>query len=1087
MAIRNRYFPGSTVSRYLPPGERSWSGVVYQSGKPVLDSELTLSQDVEREVRSIQNASSGWVSDLVGSTKDPITHFTTGSATNTLNLQKLLARIAGDTVVVEYTGTTTPGTNVIQLSPAPIHGGAPPDVKRTDFVFLEVFYAVVASSPRATATVTVAVNADLVNGDVITIGGVALTAAGAPGVNEFLIGGSAAATAQNIATAINSGANGFTGICTAQTDITLPAQVNLRAADALAGAAGNGITLVLTLANAGSLTASGVLFAGGADTLNKPTQASIYRHGNRLAPSGVNFVDDISDATIGTESTRRVQLQYRIRATGQTEAVNFKTQNGFSNPLVRAQGAMGAPVVGYPFVPADGVSVNANSSALNYGIVDPALWIAGDGSQASATALGTVDGYAYALPICFVFRRNDAYNGGASQGFDPLNNTNGALPLTHGIFVNPIIGSIPVDTSDRPDGRFHDRILREDVLDLRRHMVGIGGLKAELESQMGAFLDGTLRTWALDASDKNGLGSGSGDVGTQFLVCNEVGRSGAKGGVSPSSGDTPRGDSIADFDHVRRRFADWPVVEKLVLPVLPTDTSLGSPGKFVIKASPGYTTWEEGDLLCIDLDSLDGTGIGDWSPTPSGAPVGGGTVSALWPPGTMVTGLLRVIHDDGHYTAAISKDVQIDQVRGIGTTNLEILLGSNNRIASGGLPPGPTYPLVGVNGAPDANSPRRIWVELEITYPRGSGPTDTPDALVVPDPAVYPVGPILEDDPTQQSADFEELLPPQFRPSFRELALEYIANNGTPGGGGPISDSVVSDTPTQIRLPRRVYGNATTLQTVTDSVSTLTRAVNTATSEYGSSSRLLKLQAGQPLSGGGQTLCNVEYFSQDPLPNSGAVGYQVAVYFRTTSPQTLGVQAGVPATYPLPSTLVLTPLVMPRDLWTGLVGAGSVMLGFPYSTPLQNVAVNGSVGPGDYPGEWALSGLTDISVSDFNADTGLLNLHQLVPVDGNQDFTFSSPGVDPEFRVAYRISDPAAYRPTAMAQPLSGVCTHKVFFPFLATPATDSTFCRKGEFLLVVVSRYAVLDADNSVRFTDSNNRACAAVYRTRGLLVVGV
>ena len=64
MAIRDKYFPGSTVSRYLPPGEHSWSEAVYQSGKPVLDSELILSQEVGKEIRRLiqqHETPSGWL------------------------------------------------------------------------------------------------------------------------------------------------------------------------------------------------------------------------------------------------------------------------------------------------------------------------------------------------------------------------------------------------------------------------------------------------------------------------------------------------------------------------------------------------------------------------------------------------------------------------------------------------------------------------------------------------------------------------------------------------------------------------------------------------------------------------------------------------------------------------------------------------------------------------------------------------------------------------------------------------------------------------------------------------------------------
>lgn len=1092
MAIHDKYFPGTALSRYLPPGEHSWDEAVYQSGKPVLDSELVFNQEVGRELQKLvqgQTVPSGW---LRGPTPlDPRTDFSTGAAANELNMRKRVALVANMPVVVEYTNTTTVGDNIFQLEAAPIFGGAPPDVKRTDFLFLEVWRCVVSNSPRATATTEVITNANVTVGDQIVINGTPLTAtAGVPAADEFQIGGSEAATATNIAAAINLGTNSFTGICTATVDVSNPNLVNLRAADPFAGTAGNAITLALVLTTAGCTVVNGgagpTLFSGGADTANKPTQATIYRHGNVDAPAGVNLTDDIADPVVGTETSKRVQIQYRIRATGQSEAVNFKTENGFSNSNVLAQGARAAPVALYPFVPADGSTVSSNSSAAAFGTVDSGLWVAGDGSSTAAAALGTVDGYVFAIPLAYVFRRNDAYNGGAGGGFNPLSNTNGALPQAHPGFVNPVIGSIPVNTSDRPDGRFHDEILPADVLDLRREVVPGGlDLKAELERQMTLLLDGELGTWAIDAADKNTLGAGSGDVGAQFLVCNEVGRSGAKGGVAPSSGDTTRGDTVADFDHIRRRFADYSVVERRIFPILPDDDSGTEPGKYVTKATGGYTTWQEGDVINVDLAALDATGLGDWANAPSGTPFGGGDVTNLWPPGTKVTDVLRVIHDDGNFGAAINKDVEVDQVVGVGTSLVQLTLGANNLQANGGLP-GATYDLVTPSGGPDTGSPRRIFIELEITYPIGSGTTDTPDAEVVPAPTVYAGGPVVENDVSQRPDDWEGVITPAFREGQREVGIEYIANDGSGAGSGtPITDFVVSDDTVSLTMPRRIYGSGVTTTTVTDQNDLGPRPVDTTATEYGSSSRHLEIQGGSPLSGGGQTLCQVTYFAQDPLPNWGAVGYQLAVYFRSNAPQTVGVQAGAPATSPLPSTLTVRPLVMSRDLWTGTAGTGSPEIGFPYANPLDPIAVNGDLSPATFPGEWILQATAQISVGDFDAQTGILCLQQMVAADGNQDFDFTDLDVDNEFRAAYKVSDPAAYRPTAASQPLSGLAPHKVFFPFLARASADSLLFRKGEVLLIVVSRFAELDSDNVVRFTDTNNETCAAVYRTRGLLIL--
>ena len=69
----------------------------------------------------------------------------------------------------------------------------------------------------------------LVDGDVVNLAGIPLTArAGAPVADEFQIGGSAAATATNIANAINLGTNSFSGFVSAVIDPTVPSRVQLR-------------------------------------------------------------------------------------------------------------------------------------------------------------------------------------------------------------------------------------------------------------------------------------------------------------------------------------------------------------------------------------------------------------------------------------------------------------------------------------------------------------------------------------------------------------------------------------------------------------------------------------------------------------------------------------------------------------------------------------------------------------------------------------------------------------------------------------------------------------------------------------------
>lgn len=1075
MAEHDRYYSGSAVSRHLITGERSWDEAVYQSGRPGLDSEQILNQEIAQTVRSLlfqKTVPSGWLRGPgQNNPADDFQYPVPTALPDAFLMKKRTAVVAGRPVTVEYTDLSTKGWNVIQLDTAPVNGGAPPDVKRTDFVFLEVWLALVSNSPNASGTCQVLVAPTT---GTITIGGFPLTPAGGartPGADDYdNTLGTVGAIAAEIVAAINDAANSFAA--------TVTAQINPMATDTVwifsnvSGAAGNLITLAESTGGT-EFVISGPTLTGGVDMPNKPTQDALYHHGNVLSPNAVDLPDDIADPVVKAETTKRVQVQYRIRKTGQSENVNFKTEpDGFSNANVLAQGAQGAPVANYPFVPADSTTISGNSDATAYDITDDGLWIAGDGSSASATALGTVDGYVYAMPMMFVFRRNDASGTG---GFDPANNTNGALGSTHGGFVNTHLQggtgvAIPAGESDRPDGYFHDTIEQTDVLDLRRQVIP-GGLdmQAELRHQMQLLMDNSLGTWAVDTSDKQDLGSGSGDVSWRFLVCNEVGRN-----------DTTRGETIGEFDHVRRRFGDQPVVEKLLLEIYPTDIPATNPGKYVTQSNPGYLGWAEDDVITIDFVNLNASTDGNWN----GPPTSADTVFTSAPAGTEITDV-RAWHDDGNYgVPGTVQDAFFKVITGMGTPTLKLTLDENQETVTGGVP-GPANPMVASVPGPDVGSQRRMFVEVEVTYPLGEGATDTPDETLTPDSA-WAFGAVDEVDVTQRPADEEQLMPVRFREPKREIQLEYVGNDGSGWGANtPITDQIVSGDPLTLYFPRRVFGSAALLTGVTDLVDALPRSIDVSATEYGSSSRLVAINAAGPngpLSGAGNTLCAVTYFAQDAIPNyGGGIGYQLAVYFRSEAPQTLGTKAGIPS---LPDPVTIRPLVMSKDLWTGTVGSGSADIPYPYDVPMDQIACNDN-GAGTFNGEWYFAATAQISVDDFSAETGLLNLHAMVPADGTTDFTFSSADKDAEFRAFYKISDISAYRPTVFAQPMSNVTRHKVWAPFLATATADNGLWRKGEVLLVVLSRFAELDDENTVRFIDTDNRTCAAIYRTRGLLLI--
>lgn len=1104
MAIHNKYYTGSTVSRDLPTGERSFEQVVYQSGKPILDAELNHDQDIKREIQKVisnEQLPSGFFRNQTRKDNDLLDYeFITDPAdpnfvANGFWLNKITALVAGLPICVEYANTDREGKNLIPLQAPTLYDGSPPSIKRTDFVFLEVWKSLVSPSAKASGSVQVINNAGIVAGDIIEINGETFEAEAVDsGVAfKFTIGANEIATAADLATAITNDSSFVYAFSNSTDTITI--------ISTLAGAVGNAYTLSTT--NAGSFVVSGATLSGGVDEANKPSQDHIYRHGNNDSSVAVALNDDLQDPIINVESTKRVQVQYRIRVTGNTEAINYKTQsNGFASPNVLAQGGTASPVATYQFVMADGVSTSGSSDASAYDTIDNGLFIAGDGTSTAAAALNCVDGFVYAIPICFVHRRNDAYDSGSGNGFDPQNNTNGGILHNHGGgFNNTQVGIIAIGDSDRPDGYFADIIEETDLLDLRRHISPNGvDLAAELQYQMKCLLDGNYRTWSIDTADKQTLGAGSGDVSVKHLVCNEIGRDNGHGGNPVISGDTTRGDTIGNFDHVRRRFADQPVVERMVFTFLPLQVQADNAGRYVEQVLAGSpTNWIEGDRLHLDISSLNATTLGNWDLTATSyggpSPSHTATIADFAPPAVTITDILVCIHDDGHYVTPISKKVQIKQIEGLGTDHVIITLDKNPSQANAGGGSGSDYHLVqdASMGMP-ANNGRRIFIEYEITYPAGYGLTDTPDLELTPSTAVYPVGAVLENDfsfgSTQQPLDTNGLLPPKYRQGFREVMIEYKAGDhgSAKFSNTLITDTFVSDDTLELTGWRRFYGHGvgSGSTTVTDTIDGLPRTLDMSSCEFGASTRKLVIDGtavNGPLSGQ-QTLVSVGYIAQDPVPNYGAAGggYQISIYYRSNAPQTCGTREGVLSQ--LPVDLVVNPLIMSHELWSGTVGMGSVELPFPYIAPLDQIPVNDG-GGASFVGEWYFMATAEISIDDFNSETGLLNLHTFVPADATQNYSFNTTRKDSEFRAYYAVSDVNSYRPTIFTQELSGINRHKCFVPFLAKATQDTVLFRKGEVLLMVLSRWAELDAKNNIVFSNTDNRTCVGVYRTKNLLLL--
>lgn len=422
MSVKNF---GAGVSGYLTTDGRAWETVAFLAGKPVLDRELALLQDVRADASQAtlkKLMPSGWLSDDYLSTSDSVGAIYIGNtAANTLQVPSLQAHVNGWLISVNHTNVS--GKNQLQLTAGPTGAGT----QRADLVFLEVFRKLVPASPS---------------------------------------------------------------------------------------------------------------------TDGKSASSRIWQNGNVKTSAAddttLNYADDTLDTNVNVETTRRVQIQYRLRAVA---GVNL-----FAHPY-----GMDDPAVVANTVPASATAPNGTATAFTYvnqsANGDPGLWVAGSANPANG--LGTVDGFMYAIPLLGLFRRNTA-------AFNRLTNHNGGV-------ASP-------GPSDRPDGLFHDIIAPEDIVDLRSGVSPRGwALPEVLEKATNAIFDNTLRTEIVDTAP-----DGAGNSGTTVLRANEIGTT-----------QTTAGPLIGQFDGIRRRFSDRAVLEHAVL-------SISAPGG----------GWVDGATVTINPTSL---------------------------------------------------------------------------------------------------------------------------------------------------------------------------------------------------------------------------------------------------------------------------------------------------------------------------------------------------------------------------------------------------------------------------------------------------------------------------------------------------
>jgi hypothetical protein len=1053
----------STTSRQLTPFRKAWSNVVYQSGRSVLDSELNLTQAIQNQ-RKKKSLPSGIISEQPTEYSSDFIFYSPsqeGFIPNTFYIPAFTANVAGLEVFVAGTEINDPELNLITLPEPPLASLTPPDPNVLNFVFLEVWRSLVTPTSSATGYIRITSNEGLIEGDTITLDGSGLVGGALISLEagvDFEIGLTASETARNIRDFINTISTLGVGV-EASTEGTEFVFLSFTG-----GVEGNDVIL--------ATSSSSILIGqprGGTNGIGTPVADKIYFEGNTRCDSGLYLDDDIRDSEIGVETTKRVQVQYRLRV---HETIDITDVYGFENLDIFAQGGSENPVTDFYFSRANGEShTRTTDGGLNsYPYEDTGLFVCGDGSESAATSLNSVDGYVFAIPICVVARRNNGL-------FDPTLAVNNGLLSTHTGETNTSLTDnssfvIAAGTSDRPDGLFSDEISSVDVLDLRRSVYPVGlDYTSELERQFQLLLDNRNRTWFMKSSDYEPIGSSSGDVSTTPLICNEIGRSTDFGG---QGGTTLRGTFIRNFDHVATRFSDIPTLERLVIEVYP-DGSETYNGAVSVTKQDGSANWYEGDIITIDLSSLDASSRFRYWDTPSSA---GLTLDALFPEGTKVIDVVDSYHDDGHTLSSVAQEAVWSNVSGLGTLQVSLTLDRNLKVVNGGLATNPDYKMVGNATEGDVGSPRRIILKLLIEYPANLGLTSPPTTAILPNSnTAYPTeSPVIELDSDQRDPD--SILPPfaSYREGIREVVLERVM--------GEVVDYYVSSQGGFIRIPYKVYDDGDVYTPIVyDEVAGVEVGVDFEFSSLGSTNTQLAFQF--PVIG--QKLLRVTYYPKVAVSNYGTTGYQVGAYFRAVTPQTAGSKI---EPLSVPSSLVVKPLKISDKIWVIQGGSSSSDGFYPYQSPSEQLGVHPSIF--EYDDEGALETPPFIQLNDFSISTGIVSLPVLLPMDSTSSMTFQTPLLDQEARVCYTTTPSGQYKPSAFAKNLDDYAAHKNALPMLAKVEVETDLFRKGEIVLMVFSRLSenpdlnVGSNKNQVLFSSEESRTVVCVYRTQNLLLGG-
>lgn len=418
------------------------------------------------------------------------------------------------------------------------------------------------------------------------------------------------------------------------------------------------------------------------------------------------------------------------------------------------------------------------------------------------------------------------------------------------------------------------------------------------------------------------------------------------------------------------------------------------------------------------------------------------------PDGARISDVHEVRLDDTDGSNGYLK-VPIQSVSGLGTRNATITIGT-----------------------PPTTSSENIWIVWEVLYPPGGGLTRHPEETPSNFKAHFTPSTEFENiigTGVSSSSDVAQYADIYYEFPHREVKVEIRQSSA-------LTRTVYARDGSSVVIPEYPYLDG---QDPNNTITVTEGGSTKSIIETEKNGRVLHVD---PTFSSSDAQVDVTYTPERPLPKNT----NTTIYYRSPA------ISAIPKEF-LPSTLNVQPVYLPDSLYACISGTGSQGESFPWVSPSSQIPVNYQA---SYEGEEELDAPPEISIDDFNADTGALKLQLMVPLSNVSELTLKdpinseNPSGTPEGNEEsvdhYANTEDNTYKPAIIAQSLSSRIEHKTFYPILAKLKEDTEFAKRGTVVMIVFSQYSdyynstKIDAEENKIVFDNEN-SCIGVYKIKG------